>query len=88
MPSLSLYMLILYSISAALREARLQCLDVCGQAGQSEQNVVLHLENLLEVAGERLELLPQSPVCGHAHAVLASHRDERASVVARWIVGH
>ena len=80
-------MLILYSMSAALRESRVQGLDVRGESRESEQDVVLHLEDLLEVARERLELHAESPVRSHADAAAASHRDERASVVARWI-GH
>lgn len=81
-PSLSLYMLILYSIKAELGEARLQGLDVGGETCQTEQDVMLHLEDFLEAARQSLELDSESTVAGYSDAVVASHGHHGSSIVA------
>lgn len=56
-------------------------MDICRQAAESEEYVILHLEHPLEVGGDGLHLLPESTIAGHANAVLAFHRHDRTAIV-------
>ena len=59
----------------------LQCLDIGGQSGEPDQQVVLQFEHSLKVGGEGGELGTDSAVASDTHAVLTRHGDNGASVI-------
>lgn len=84
--SLSLYMLILYSMSAALGKLEeIQGLYVGGEACESHKYIVLHFEHLLERGGQGLEVDSEPSVAGYADGVLATQCHHCASIVREWV---
>ena len=69
-----------------------QCLHVGGQAGEADEQVVVHLEDFGHVAGVCLVLHPEPQVAGDGHTPVAGHGDDAGAVVAHdthggWTAG-
>lgn len=59
----------------------LQGLSIGGEARETDEELIVNLENPLEIGGYSLKLNTESPITGNGEAVLAHHSNQGTSVV-------